>query len=115
MFALLLGGCVEKVPSNPNGIPEDVERVVDMSVPASFDWKTTAPVACEFTAPHLSRVHVAAQRGAEPFASFMVGDGADAVKLDLPVTAKTLYVSYETENGYHHYAVDVAKHYEMEE
>ena len=29
----------------------------------------------------------------------MVGDGADAVKLDLPVTAKTLYVSYETENG----------------
>ncbi len=99
MFALLLGGCVEKVPSNPNGIPEDVERVVDMSVPASFDWKTTAPVACEFTAPHLSRVYVAAQRGAEPFASFMVGDGADAVKLDLPVTAKTLSVSCETENG----------------
>ena len=25
------------------------------------------------------------------------------------------YVGYETENGYHHYAVDVAKHYEMEE
>lgn len=25
------------------------------------------------------------------------------------------YVGYETENGYHHYVVDVAKHYEMEE
>lgn len=25
------------------------------------------------------------------------------------------YVGYETETGYHHYAVDVAKHYEMEE
>lgn len=25
------------------------------------------------------------------------------------------YLGYETEIGYHHYAVDVAKHYEMEE
>lgn len=25
------------------------------------------------------------------------------------------YVGYETDTGYHHYAVDVAKHYEMEE
>ncbi len=25
------------------------------------------------------------------------------------------YIGYETETGYHHYAVDVAKHYEMEE
>lgn len=25
------------------------------------------------------------------------------------------YIGYETENGYHHYVVDVAKHYEMEE
>lgn len=25
------------------------------------------------------------------------------------------YIGYETESGYHHYAVDVAKHYEMEE
>ena len=25
------------------------------------------------------------------------------------------YIGYESETGYHHYAVDVAKHYEMEE
>ena len=25
------------------------------------------------------------------------------------------YIGYETKTGYHHYAVDVAKHYEMEE
>lgn len=25
------------------------------------------------------------------------------------------YIGYETETGYHHYAVDVAKHYETEE
>ena len=25
------------------------------------------------------------------------------------------YIGYENETGYHHYAVDVAKHYEMEE
>ncbi len=25
------------------------------------------------------------------------------------------YIGYETGSGYHHYAVDVAKHYEMEE
>lgn len=25
------------------------------------------------------------------------------------------YIGYETETGYHHYAVDVAKYYEMEE
>lgn len=25
------------------------------------------------------------------------------------------YIGYETEMGYHHYVVDVAKHYEMEE
>ena len=25
------------------------------------------------------------------------------------------YIGYEIETGYHHYAVDVAKHYEMEE
>ena len=25
------------------------------------------------------------------------------------------YIGYETETSYHHYAVDVAKHYEMEE
>ena len=25
------------------------------------------------------------------------------------------YIGYETETGYHHYVVDAAKHYEMEE
>lgn len=33
---------------------------------------------------------------------------------DLTITDRR-YIGYETETGYHHYAVDVAKHYEMEE
>ena len=33
---------------------------------------------------------------------------------DFTVTDRR-YIGYETENGYHHYAVDVAKHYQMEE
>ena len=33
---------------------------------------------------------------------------------DFTITERR-YVGYETETGYHHYAVDVAKHYEMEE
>ena len=33
---------------------------------------------------------------------------------DITVTARK-YVGYEDETGYHHYAVDTAKNYEMEE
>lgn len=33
---------------------------------------------------------------------------------DITITARQ-YVGYETETGYHHYNVDVANHYEMEE
>ena len=33
---------------------------------------------------------------------------------DFTVTDRR-YIGYETETGYHHFAVDVAKHYQMEE
>lgn len=33
---------------------------------------------------------------------------------DITITGRQ-YVGYETETGYHHYNVDVANHYEMEE
>lgn len=33
---------------------------------------------------------------------------------DFTITQRQ-YIGYETETGYHHYNVDVAKHYEMEE
>ena len=33
---------------------------------------------------------------------------------DFTITGRQ-YIGYETETGYHHYVVDVAKHYEMEE
>ena len=33
---------------------------------------------------------------------------------DFTITARQ-YIGFETETGYHHYNVDVAKHYEMEE
>lgn len=33
---------------------------------------------------------------------------------DMTITARQ-YIGYETETGYHHYVVDVANHYEMEE
>jgi len=34
--------------------------------------------------------------------------------MDFTITGRQ-YIGYETETGYHHYVVDVAKHYEMEE
>lgn len=36
------------------------------------------------------------------------------LKADFTVTARQ-YIGYETDTGYHHYNVDVAKYYEMEE
>ena len=33
---------------------------------------------------------------------------------DFTITGRQ-YIGYETETGYHHYVVDVAKHYELEE
>lgn len=47
-----------------------------------------------------------------------MADKNDVVKMllgaDFTITDRR-YIGYETETGYHHYAVDVAKHYEMEE
>ena len=70
-----------------------------MSVPSSFGWKTTASVACNFTAPQPTRVYVAAEQGAEPFASFMVGGDARSGGSTLPAATRTLYVSCRTESG----------------
>ena len=93
----LLAGCVKDMPSlQPGG---DADKVVGLNVPASFDWKTTKSVDCNFSAAHPSRVFVATERDAEPFASFVAGGGADAVALDVPAAMQTLYVSYETETG----------------
>lgn len=36
------------------------------------------------------------------------------LKADFTVTARQ-YIGYETDTGYHHYNVDVAKYYELEE
>ena len=36
------------------------------------------------------------------------------IAADITITGRQ-YVGYETETGYHHYNIDVANHYEMEE
>ena len=95
--ALSFAGCAEDAPTP--GPADDAGKVAEMSVPSSFGWKTTASVACNFTAPQPTRVYVAAEQGAEPFASFMVGGDADPVKLDVPAATRTLYVSCRTESG----------------
>ena len=95
--ALSFAGCAEDAPTpGPAG---DAGKFSEMSVPSSFGWKTTASVACNFTAPQPTRVYVAAGQEAEPFASFMVGGDADPVKLDVPAATRTLYVSCRTESG----------------
>ena len=95
--ALSFAGCAEDAPTpGPAG---DAGKFAEMSVPSSFGWKTTASVACNFTAPQPTRVYVAAGQEAEPFASFMVGGDADPVKLDVPAATRTLYVSCRTEIG----------------
>ena len=95
--ALSFAGCAEDAPTP--GPADDAGKFAEMSVPSSFGWKTTASVACNFTAPQPTRVYVAAEQGAEPFASFMVGGDADPVKLDVPAATRTLYVSCRTESG----------------
>ena len=75
----------------------DTEEVKDLKVPESFDWKTTSSVACDFTAPHASLVHVATESDAKPFASFLIGGNAEPVSLSIPSSTRTLYVSYVTE------------------
>lgn len=95
--ALLSAGCVKDIPARK--VENGSDKVVDLKVPASFDWKTTTSVACDFTTAHLSRVYVVMARDAEPFASFMAGAGADAVRLDLPAATRGIYVSYEIRTG----------------
>ncbi len=95
--ALLFAGCAKDA-TTPRPA-DDAGKFAEMTVPSSFGWKTTASVACNFTASQPSRVYVAAEQGAEPFASFMVGGGADAVTLDVPAGTQTLYVSCRTESG----------------
>ena len=98
--ALSFAGCAEDAPTP--GPADDAGKFAEMSVPSSFGWKTTASVACNFTAPQPTRVYVAAEQGAEPFASFMVGGDADPVKLNVPAATRTLYVSCRTESGERH-------------
>lgn len=95
--ALVLAGCTKEAPAPSKG--GDAENFAEMTIPASFEWKTTTTVACDFTAAHPSRVFVASARGAEPFASFLVGGDAEPVQLDLPAATKQLFVSYETDEG----------------
>jgi len=84
-----------RIPANDS----PAEKVSQIRVPASFDWKTTRSVACDFTAPHASKIFVSAAEGAEPFATFIAGSAAEPVTLSVPAAARSLYVRYETETG----------------
>lgn len=98
--ATALSGCVDSV-SDVKGpdTPAEVSKVTELVVPASFDWKTTAAVACAFTAPAESTLAVSLAEGAEPFATVGVGPDAEPVVLDVPASTRTLYVSYAKADG----------------
>ncbi|MEG1621928.1 MAG: LruC domain-containing protein [Alistipes sp.] len=74
-------------------------KVTDLKIPASFDWQMTTPVTCNITAPHATKVFVTTQKGGEPFATFVAGDNAKLMKLEVPNAIQTLYVSYATATG----------------
>ena len=95
LFSLLLYSCVKSDFSNK----KTVEKVTELKIPAGFDWKTSADVRCNFTAQHDSRVYVALSRNASPFASFIVGEEADQVIINVPTYSEYLYVQYEKADG----------------
>lgn len=94
----VFAGCVK------NDMPvqrpaEAPEKMTDLVVPADFDWMTTRDVECAFSSENLSKVYVSTAAEAEPFAVFMAGADAHPVRLEVPTSVQTLYVSYETETG----------------
>lgn len=96
---LVLSGCVERISDKPNTPPERAAETKKLVVPASFDWKTTTAVECDFTAAAPGTVCVALTPEAEPFATVAVGGDAGRVVLDVPASVQSLYVSYEKTDG----------------
>lgn len=99
LVSLAVFGCVDTVSDQPNTPPDGASETKALVVPASFDWKTTAAVTCDFTAAAPAGVTVALAEGEEPFASFCVGGDAEKVVLDIPAPARSLYVGYTTAGG----------------
>lgn len=96
---LVLTGCVDTISDvRGSGTPE-ITVTSKLVVPASFDWKTTSPVACDFSSQAETSLSVALDAAAEPFATVGVGSGADPVSLDIPVSVRSLYVSYVAADG----------------
>lgn len=95
-FSFLLLACV-----NPDSLnkTKSQDKVTELKIPAGFDWKTSVDIRCDFIAQHTSRVYITSSRKTAPFASFMVGEGADPVTLNIPASVGILYVQYETEDG----------------
>lgn len=97
LIALALSGCMNDAPIIQKD--DSAEKVADMLVPASFTWKATTSVDCDFTTPHASKVFLSLKPQSEPFAAFIAGNSTDAVSVDVPAATRTLYVSYETPTG----------------
>lgn len=97
LAALVFAGCDKDIPTQRPA--QDPVKMTDLSIPAGFDWTTTREVSCDFSSVKLSKVYVSTAPDAEPFAVFMAGDDTDPVKLEVPASVNTLYVSYATENG----------------
>lgn len=99
LSVLVVTGCVESISDKPTAPPDEVSKTKELVVPASFDWKTTVVATCDFTAAAPSVVSVALASGDEPFATVGVGGDAEKVVLDIPSSARSLYVSYPTAGG----------------
>lgn len=97
LSAMLFAGCVKDIPTQHSS--GDPVKMSDLSIPSGFDWATTREVLCDFSSENLSKVYVSTTAEAEPFAVFMAGDDAESVKLEIPASVSTFYVSYGTEEG----------------
>lgn len=96
LFPFLFYACVNSDSLSKTKLQD---KVTELKIPAGFDWKTSADIRCDFTAQHDSRVYVSLSRNASPFASFIVGENADQVILNVPTYSECLYVQYETTEG----------------
>lgn len=89
--------CVDKIPGGNGG--KTVENVVDLKIPANFDWNMSSKVVCQISSANITRVFVSESRDAEPFATFFVGGDAEPMELAIPTATGKLYVQYETTTG----------------
>lgn len=94
--AITLMGCEKDLPSSNSANGTETTVFTELAVPADFDWQMVSEVQCNITSEHPTKVALATDQNAEPFATFMVGEGYDPMTVSIPNALSTVSVRYQT-------------------